>query len=325
MNKSKIYKELLQPEINKIITDLYGHETKLIYADVLKGGLFNTTYKVHTNNDEKGIVLRVGPVNKHLLMDFEKDMMSAEPIFHKLLQDNNIPTSNIIKYSPENTVLKRDYIVIEFIESIPMNDPSLDNENLDYIYEDLGKITSRFHKIKNDRFGWLRNNEWGLNDKWSDFVCNFANEVADKLEQYELVSLNDINAFRQVFSSNIDVLDEIKTPNMIHTDLWQGNVLLSKNDDRYKVAAIIDLDRAIFGDKYWDLSTPWLINDAFKKGYKDQIIKTQSYKKRETIYSLILAFLNSYVCCVEYDDIKWFENEKQNALKILKDNKKLLL
>ncbi|WMJ23901.1 phosphotransferase [Paludicola sp. MB14-C6] len=325
MSQSKIYKELTQSELEKIITDLYGNQTKLVSANILKGGLFNTTYKVNTDQEENGFVLRVGPVNKHLLMDFEKDMMAAEPHFHQLLQEHDIPTSKIIKYSPENTILERDYIAVEYMESIPMNDPSVENINLDSVYETVGKLTSKLHKIANDKFGWWRKTDWGLFDKWSLFIKVFSKELADKVELHNLLPTNEVQLFREIISANSNVLDEITTPHMIHTDLWQGNVLLSNKNGDYEVAGIIDLDRTIFGDCFWDFSTPWLTNESFFKGYEKKFMKTESYQKRELIYKMLLALMNTYVVLIEYDNTEWYESEVKNASELILTNSDFLL
>lgn len=317
MSRSKIYKELFKQDIEKIIVDLYGSRSKILSSEILKGGLFNTTYLLHTNQESSGLVLRVGPVNKHLLFDFEKDMMKAEPIFNKLLHDNNIPTSNILKYSPKDSVINRDYIVIEYIDSIPMNDKSLIDLDLNYLYEEVGILANRMHRITNDKFGWLRFDDWGLHGKWSDFILSFASEAADKAEEHNLFSKDEINKFRTIVCENMAVLDEISIPYMAHTDLWQGNILLSNDNDIYKVVAIIDLDRTIFGDKYWDFSTPWIINDSFIKGYSENIEKTVAFEKRQYIYKLLGGFFSSYVCLIEYDDFEWYNCEKENTISLL--------
>lgn len=317
MSKSKIYKELLKQDIEKIIVDLYGSGSKLLSSRILKGGLFNTTYLLHTNQENSGLVLRVGPVNKHLLFDFEKNMMSAEPIFHKLLHDNDIPTSNVLKYSPKDSVIERDYIVIEYINSIPMNDESLKDVDLNYLYEEVGRLANRMHKITNNKFGWLRLEDWGLHEKWSDFITAFASEAANKAEEYKLFSKEEINKFGAIISASTQVLDEISVPYMTHTDLWQGNILLSQDNEIYKVAAIIDLDRTIFGDKYWDFSTPWIINDSFIKGYNENIEKTVAFEARQDLYKLLGGFFGSYVCMIEYDDFEWYNREKEKTVSLL--------
>jgi len=69
---SRIYQELSHYEIDRVVADLYGHSVKLTEYRLMNGGMFNTTYFIATNANPDGIVLRVGPTNRHLLCEFEK-------------------------------------------------------------------------------------------------------------------------------------------------------------------------------------------------------------------------------------------------------------
>ena len=111
MATSKIFKELTPAEIGRVIANLYGSDTKILDCRLMKGGLFNTTYWVKTDCDRNGIVLRVAPINRHLLLDFEKSMMAAEPLFYEMLRAKNIPTSEIIDYDNSFRVIDREYII----------------------------------------------------------------------------------------------------------------------------------------------------------------------------------------------------------------------
>jgi len=317
MSKSKIYKELTNEEIHSIVIDLYGTNTLINYYNILKGGLFNTTYFIKTDKDINPIVVRVAPVNQHLLFEFEKDMMSAETLFHELLREKNIPTSKILKHVPKGDIIDREYIISEYLNSVPMNDLSIKEFDLQGVYEEVGSLTRLIHTITNEKFGWKRKTGWGEYEKWSDFVLSFAKEATDKAEVNSLFDQSDIRKFRNIFNENVNILDEVTKPYMIHTDLWQGNILLKQSEGRYKVAGIIDLDRTIFGDKYWDLSNPWMINNAFLRGYNESLPETTNYKMRCYIYKLLAGLFGTYVWLIEYDDKEKFEKEKENTQELL--------
>jgi fructosamine-3-kinase len=199
-----------------------------------------------------------------------------------------------------------------------MNDESLKDIDLGYLYEEAGRLTSRIHKIANGRFGWLRpSSDWGLFNSWSDFILSFAGEAADKADAYDVFAAADTVRFRDIFAENRSLLDEITVPHMTHTDLWKGNILLTKDGDDYRIAAIIDLDRTIFGDEYLDISTGWMVNDAFLKGYGRNIEKTASYENRQFLYKLLLAFCEAYIYKVEYEEIDWYNRKRELGVTLL--------
>lgn len=317
MYNSQIYKEISTEETVKIVRNLYGNSTTIKESKILKGGLFNTTYLLKTSEDDIGIVLRVGPINKHLLLDYEMDMMAAEPMFHQMLHDQNVPTTKVLQYVKEGDVIDREYIILEYMDTIPMNDPSLEGVKLDHIYEVAGELTRKIHQIKNDKFGWKRQTDWGLFDSWFEFISFYAKELIQKAEKYELYSSAEISKFSDIINSSKGLLSDIKTPNMAHTDLWTGNVLLKKRDNIYEIGAIIDLDRVIFGDKYWDLSNPWMTTDLFIKGYGEGAKMTAADLKRCEIYKMLFGVSSTFICLIEYDDKEWSQGEKNTTLEIL--------
>ena len=72
---SSLYLELSQSELNCIVSKALC--TEMRSAQRMTGGLFNTTYLVETVKYGL-VVLRLGPVNRHLLMPFEHRLMEAE-------------------------------------------------------------------------------------------------------------------------------------------------------------------------------------------------------------------------------------------------------
>jgi len=271
MTSSRIFKELNSAEIDQVISNLYGSDTKITSCSLLKGGLFNTTYLVKTDSDRFGIVLRAAPINQHLLFDFEKSMMAAEPLFFKMLQDKNIPTSKVIHYDNSFNLIDREYIIFEYIQSIPMNDPSVPGEAKSCLNQQVGEIVSWIHDINSEKFGWKRpNNELELFDHWGTFLNRFAREIADKASNHGVFSDRELNRFIHIFNDTT-AFDPIKQAHMVHTDLWEGNVLVNKNDGKWEVAAIIDVDRAVFGDKDMEFTSAWIMNDDFWRGYDPRI------------------------------------------------------
>ena len=152
----RLFKELSRGEVDRVIADLYGSGAVIRDCRLLKGGVFNTTYLVKTDADRNGIVLRVAPVNRHLLFDFERSMMSAEPLLYQMLGDKKIPTSTVVHYDHSLRVIEREYIIFKYIRSIPMNDPAVPKDVKPGLYRRLGEIVSRMHDIRCEQFGWQR-------------------------------------------------------------------------------------------------------------------------------------------------------------------------
>ena len=86
---SSLYRELTPEELSTVITAALN--TGIVSARLLTGGLFNTTYFVDTEGCGR-VVLRVGPVNRHLLMPFEHHLMEAESQAYALCERQGCPS-----------------------------------------------------------------------------------------------------------------------------------------------------------------------------------------------------------------------------------------
>ncbi|MFA7673577.1 MAG: hypothetical protein WCY62_06960, partial [Clostridia bacterium] len=101
--------------------------------------------------------------------------------------------------------------------------------------------------------------------------------------------------------------------------LWEGNVLISRKNDIYDVAAIIDMDRATFGDPDLEFASQWMINDAFIEGYGKALDTSLHNIQRRKVYQLLFHLLDSYIWYAQYNDTEKSKKKKQNALHLLNE------
>jgi aminoglycoside phosphotransferase (APT) family kinase protein len=317
MTISRIFKELTPTEIDRVIAHLYGSGTKILDCSLMKGGLFNTTYLVKTDSDSNAIVLRVAPINQHLLLDFEQSMMAAEPLFYEMLHAKNIPTSEVIHHDNSFRVIDREYIIFKYIRSIPMNDPSVPQEAKSSLYQRLGEIIALLHEIKSEKFGWKRpNGELAMFDSWGMFLQRFAQEIADKTANCGLFTDRELHRFLNIFSERV-VFDQITMACMVHADLWEGNVLVSETDGQWNIVALIDIDKAIFGDKDLEFAFPTVLNDDFLSGYGSRVDDSSGSKFRRNAYRLLESFMYAYIWFAQFDYQERYEAAIRNGLSAL--------
>jgi aminoglycoside phosphotransferase (APT) family kinase protein len=317
MTTLKLFKELSQAEIETVIANLYGSAARMTECRLLEGGLFNTTYHIQTEADRNGLVLRVAPVNQHLLFDFEKSMMSAEPIFFQMLAKQKIPTSEVVFYDNSFGVIEREYILFRYIPSLPMNDPAVPQEAKPVLNQRVGEILALMHDIKGDQFGWKRlGSSIELFDRWGLFLKRFASEIAERSANYGVFSDAELSRFTHVFE-DIKIFDPIRQACMVHTDLWEGNILVNKAQGEWQVAAIIDVDRAVFGDAELEFNSAWALNEDLLRGYGRKLEDSAESIFRRQVYDLLWDFMYAYVWLVQYENMARYENVKRRGLSVL--------
>ena len=108
MNSSKLYREASREEL-RLVVEKHFHTERFQY-ELLSGGMFNTTYLLSLPGGGKH-VLRMGAVNRHLLLPFERDLMRAERYFYSLCRLRGIPVPQVEALELDQRSLGRDYMI----------------------------------------------------------------------------------------------------------------------------------------------------------------------------------------------------------------------
>ena len=294
---SSLYQELTEPELMAIMASVFPNESVQSYH-LLTGGLFNTTYRVIT--DRHDVVLRMGPVHRELLLPYEHDLMAAEALTDKLCLENGIPASTVIHLDISKAIIDRDFMVVDRINSVPLSDPSIPEECKAALLLECGKIVRKLHTITGNKFGRLAKIVTGHGwDNWYDAMEAEFLDIFDKAEEYQVFDVPLRERVLHFLQSHKAALDNLTEPRLAHCDLWAGNILIQKTDDCYSVCAIIDGDRATFGDPMLDISTGWITTPEFLEGY-GPTEDDPAAAARNRVYSLFFTLQDAYIWKIEY-------------------------
>lgn len=315
---SSLYKELTDDEIKTIVSVNFNTDV-LQEARLLEGGRFNTTYRICYGDDRRRAVLRCGPVNRHLLMEFEKHLMQAEKYVYDLCEINNVPCSNVLVCDSSKKIIDRDYMIVEYIESIPLSDAGIDEKQKANLHSQIGRYMKNFHSITNNKFGRVSYLVSGKTFfSWYDYLFAEIDDITEKSRKYNAFTNDEIDLIISAFRKHKQLLDDITIGHLVHTDLWDGNVLITHKNGRYDVAAIIDADRAVFGDVDFEFASPWMIDKDFLNGYDMNFdfadFNSESRQTRRKIYLILYDLIEAYVGIAEYNDAKQFKDYKKSAL-----------
>ncbi|MGL4450877.1 MAG: phosphotransferase family protein [Sarcina sp.] len=319
--ESNLFKELSDEELQNILSEYFKKEV-VFEAKLLSEGGFNTVYYICVDKNIE-LILRVEPINKELIFDFEQNLMESEVLFYDECKKYNIQCSNVLKVDTSKSIIDRDYMIVEFIKSKALI--HYDNKDED-VYEELGKLIKKVHEIKGEKFGRIRDVKYGNGfELWSEFLESEMNEALDKCLKLNLLDELEIRKYREVIGRYEEMLDEITDKSLVHADFWIGNVLVSKVDGKVKVAAIIDGDRALYGDSEFDFRGEWITEKAFYIGYGNTEEIDKKVKIRRLIYMLIHTIRSIYIWKAEYNNDDMSEKEVINARGIFEKLKKILI
>ena len=296
MNKeSFLFQEVSHEDIQKIMDEALGYAGSF-ECRLLNGGLFNTTYLVECEGMVR-YVLRLGPVNRQLLLDFEHNLMNAECYVYSLCRQNGIPGSEVMCCDTSKKIIDRDFMIVKYIDSVSLCGAEITEKEKSEIYREVGRNTKTLHSIKSENFGRVSEVLQGIKFvSWAEYLLFEVRSILSKGRSVQLWDEAYQKRMEQFFIDNYMILDEVKSASLIHTDLWEGNVLIKSG----KCVAIIDPDRAIFGDVEMEFASPWMINDDFISGY-GEVNHSPGWRKKQKIYQVFFCLIDAYVWKFEYD------------------------
>lgn len=320
---SSLFREESVETIRELFSASLG-ENVIRSLHLLRGGMFNTTYYVAYGSGGQEAVLRLGPVNRHLLMEFEQNLMQAEAYVCAVCESRRIPCGRILACDTTKKLIDRDFMIVKYVPSVVMCDAGLSKSGKERLNEELGRYLRRLHEVCGKSFGYVSQIKRGLVfDSWSGALIYETEDILKRLVNRKAFTEAEASGIRTLYEESRALLDEITTPHLLHTDLWEGNVLL--DPEKTGVAAVIDGDRAVFGDIEFEFAAPWMDAPALLRGYgKNGTLNSEALRRRN-LYLLYYTLLETYVGIGEYNNREQYEQGKYKALQLagqLHDNVK---
>lgn len=280
--------EFQQPVDEALLRQQLANELAddILEVTELQSGMFNNTYRVTAANSK--YILKVSPNAKADVFYNERCLMQREETVSKQLQASS---SLVPKYISFFTIGERQAFLQAFVEGELWHDveANLTQHENDILWHQLGEFAHGIHACKGELFGYPAPGEQF--DCWSGFIMdNVAGMVGDA-ERLGLMC-KEIETFVSLLPGFKCQLDEFEIPCLCHGDLWSRNVIIDGAGDDIHIKAVIDGERAFWGDPVSD----WVlilygVPSNFWEGYGGDLVKISS-QTRVAIYKGMYFLLN---------------------------------
>ena len=310
---------LFREEPHDIIARIFSRSLGVeggVSARLLDGGMFNTTYLVGCGSPERLFVLRLGPVERQRLLGFEGNLMRAEEYVCSVCRSLDLPCSRVLAVDCSRALVDRDYMIVDYIPSVPMCEAGLGRGEKERLYHELGRWLRRLHSVRGEGFGFVSRQLEGLSfPRWSEALnCEIADFTA-RLESAGGLTAAEGARVRGIYAQNAALFDEISEPRLLHTDIWEGNVLL--DGGTHAILAVIDGDRAIFGDPDFEFASPWGQVPPLREGYGFEPVRDAHRERRMRLYLAFYLALEAHVGLSEYNNHGLFRDRKRQLFEVL--------
>ena len=222
-----------------------------------------------------------------------KSMMDASfertAFIHNLLQTRtDIPVANIIAADDSYAQFPWRYLIQSRLQGTIWAQlaPQLEPAQRRTAYEQIGSTVAQMHAIAFPAFGEINSTE-----KHASFVGALLRRSERTIQQPHLRV-----RFAQVIKERAELFESVTQPVLCHDDLHHYNILFDHERGNWRLAGILDFDKAWAGHAETDLARLdfWdnMMGDGFREAYMALHDIEFGYDQRRLVYQLLW--------CLEY-------------------------
>ncbi len=276
-------------QIGGLVENAFGRGVSVRSVAELTDGWFNTAYHIVLEPEGSQIVLKVGPPEGAEILAYEERIMEAEVEVMELVgTDPSIPVPKILYADFTRRILPNDYYLMDFVPGTPWNKArrTLTEGQNAWIERRLGQINARINSFEGPAFGYYASGP--RFERWPDAFQFMLEQLLTDGARYSIDLPLDREEMLGLFDRHAAHLREVRHPQLVHWDLWDGNVFVELDGNTPAITGVVDFERALWGDPLLEFYFGREGNDAFLEGYGRDEALTTSQRIRRTLYDIYL-------------------------------------
>lgn len=250
---------------------------------ILSGGFCSAVYLVETAEEKMVLKLASGTEVKVMRHEVKYIPTEAEmlEVFHDRL---DIPMPELLLYDDSGEICNVPYFFMSYLDGVPLCD---DQTITDYqradVKKEIGEITRKICSLKADTFG-IPNVPESYCKKNSDFInLLFDWLLCDAEEKRIAIPGITQDELKKLIRKYEMELDEVTLPVYVHTDTWDGNLMIKSG----KLTGLIDYAAVLWGDPllshdfhdFGDAPNPYFLHGYGKTEFtENEKIRLQIYR-----------------------------------------------
>jgi aminoglycoside phosphotransferase (APT) family kinase protein len=241
---------------------------------LLTGGTFNAVHLVSLADGTR-LVVKIPPAAGTPLLRYERQgILATEALYYQLAGEcRDVTVPDVVAVDTADAA--GGYLVMTECPGTPWPQlaPPPAGAERDELRAALGGQVARLHTITGPGFGYPSEPVGPLRETWRAAFFDMVNAVLADAGTFAVTLPRPIDDILEWFNARAVVLDEVTTPALVHFDLWDGNILVESGPAGHRIGALIDAERAFWGDPLAEFVSLALYGDierdtAFLDGYR---------------------------------------------------------
>ena len=230
---------------------------------IISGGCINLNTQLIFDNKSPNLLLRI------YLRD-NKAMFKEQALFQKLC--NEIPHPQIIKLGKFGAYY---YSIMSFVDGITLSEALLKNDITEFtqVLKDIGKALGKMQKYKFQICGALDKDLNAIPYPPDQDYLSYAHKCLGNQHAQEALDSRTIYTIRDYLKKNQKYLPDMKNPVLVHGDFDPANILVIKQNNKWKLSTILDWEFAHSGTFMQDVANMLRYSSQLSKEYEESFIK----------------------------------------------------
>lgn len=240
---------LTEAEIAAVTRAAFGADTAIVEAREAGGGMYNAGYHLSLRGSGPDrVFLKVAPPDAIACLTYERHLMRAE--VETLAKVNAAGVGRapaLLAADTSRRTIDRDLMFMQPIDGRLLSDVAeqLTAQQAHGVRAELAALASRVQDVTGGAYGYPHQDSL-RSGSWSGAFGRMLNAAFDDALRFGV--LPAIEPLRERAVAQAATLEFEGPPRLVHYDLWDGNVLVTPSDDGWRVAGLIDWERAFYGD-----------------------------------------------------------------------------
>jgi aminoglycoside phosphotransferase (APT) family kinase protein len=269
---------------NKRQLDTAGLEKLLVESGVdpasvtayeeLTEGTFNTVYRIVRPAGD--LVLKFAPDPAAPVLSHEHGLIQTETEFYRAAF-GELPVPEVVHAGDEFLLMT----------ALPGSTWSSLGDKVDRpkLRRELGGLIADLHQITGTGFGYPQK---GLVDSWNMAFLSMMDDVLHDAARFEVELPRPAEQLRGLVLARNELLAGVRTPSLIHFDVWDGNILIEDG----RITGLIDGERAFWGDPVAEFASLTLfgsLDNELADGYGAPVDQERLSLYRVYLYLIMLV------------------------------------